>query len=190
MPLRRKEKIMMAKLKLTDVKRYLRDLDQKELVGIITELYKANKPVQDYFAVKINGEAVVKELYEKAAEEVNNEFFPTKGHGKLRLSVAQKAISDYKKLTGDAEGTTELMLYYVELGTEFTNTYGDIDLRFYNSLLSMYEKVVGACENEEQLYSRFSDRLYNVVENSEGTGWGYHEGLCDIYYSLGWLEEE
>lgn len=180
----------MAKLKVTDVKRYLKDLDHKELVGIITDLYKANKPVKDYFAVKINGEAAVEELYERAAEEVNNEFFPNNGHGKLRLSVAKKTISDYKKLTGDVEGTTGLMLYYVELGTEFTNTYGDIDLPFYNSMLTIYEKVVEACENDKQLYDLFSDRLYKIVKDSDGVGWGYHDGLCDIYYSLSWLEEE
>jgi len=29
------------------------------------------------------------------------------------------------------------MLHYVETGTEFTNTYGDIDEPFYNSLISM-----------------------------------------------------
>lgn len=180
----------MLKLKVADVKRYLKDLDNKELVGIITELFKANKPVQDYFAVKINGEAAIEELYARAAEAINNEFFPNRGHGKLRLSVAQKAISDYKKQTGDAEGTTGLMLYYVELGTEFTNTYGDIDLPFYNSMLSIWEKVVEACENDKQLYDLLSDRLYDVVDKSDGVGWGYHDGICDIYYSLSWLEEE
>ncbi|WP_235588510.1 DUF6155 family protein [Sporosarcina koreensis] len=165
-------------------------MEHKELVGIITELFKANKPVQDYFAVKINGEAAIEELYEKAAEEVTNEFFPTKGYVKLRLSVAKKTISEYKKITGDAEGATGLMLYYVELGTEFTNTYGDIDLPFYNSMLSMYEKVVEACEDDKHLYGLFSDRLFKVVEESDGVGWGYHDGLCNIYYSLGWLEED
>ncbi|WOV87504.1 DUF6155 family protein [Sporosarcina oncorhynchi] len=180
----------MAKLKVTDVKKYLKDLDEKELTAIIMELYKANKPVQDYFSIIIMGETAVQVLFEKAQVEIKNEFFPAKGHAKIRLSVAKKAISDFKKKTGDIVKTTDLMLYYVEIGTEFTNTYGDIDMAFYNSLLSVFEKVVEACEDDEQLYMEFTERLYDVVEESGGVGWGYHDGLSDLYYSLSWLEEE
>lgn len=180
----------MGKLKVTDVKKYLKGLDQKELTAMIMEFYKANKSVQDYFAIKILGETAVQELFEKAQVEINNEFFPAKGHGKMRLSVAKKAISDFKKQTGDIVKTTDLMLYYVEIGTEFTNTYGDIDMPFYNSLLSVFQKVVETCEEDEQLYTQFSKRLYDVVEESDGVGWGYHDGLEQLYYSLSWLEDE
>lgn len=76
------------------------------------------------------------------------------------------------------------MIYYVELGTEFTNTYGDVDLPFYNSLLSVFEKAVKACEGDEQLHVQFSERLFDVVEDSDRVGWGYHDGLTDLYYSL------
>ena len=34
------------------------------------------------------------------------------------------------------------MLYYVEMGVQFTNAYGDIDEAFYNSMESMYERAV------------------------------------------------
>lgn len=180
----------MMKLKVTDVKKYLKELNQKELTEVIMELYKANKPVQDYFTIKILGETAVQELFEKAQLEIKNEFFPAKGHGKMRLSVAKKAISDFKKQTGDIVKTTDLMLYYVEIGTEFTNTYGDIDMPFYNSLLSVFQKVVATCEEDEQLFTQFSQRLYDVVEGSDGVGWGYHDGLEHFYYSLSWLEEE
>ncbi|WP_249872386.1 DUF6155 family protein [Oceanobacillus saliphilus] len=179
-----------AKLKISDLKKELKGYDQKELIQLITDLYKLNEDVQDYLAVKMNREDTVSILYEKAQKEILNEFFPTKGFGKMRLAKAKKAITDFKKVTGDHENTISLMLYYVETGTEFTNAYGDIDGRFYDSMLSVYHNVIVECEKDRELFMKFRDRLYEVVAESEGIGWGYHHGLTDYYDSISWLEEE
>jgi hypothetical protein len=56
-----------------------------------------------------------------------------------RGSVARKAVSDYKKVSASKFGLADVMLYYVEMGVQFTNAYGDIDEAFYNSMESMYE---------------------------------------------------
>ncbi len=40
----------------------------------------------------------------------------------MRLSEAKNAISKFKKLANDELKTLDLMLYYVEVGTDFTNT--------------------------------------------------------------------
>jgi hypothetical protein len=108
----------------------------------------------------------------------------------MRLGEAKKEILNFKKLSMDELKTLDLMLFYVELGTEFTNSYGDIDAKFYNSMLSMYDKVVFECDKNEEFYNLFKDRLYSVVQKSEGIGWGYHDGLCEIYYSRDWLDDE
>ncbi|HHY74279.1 MAG TPA: hypothetical protein GX497_13855 [Bacillus bacterium] len=108
----------------------------------------------------------------------------------MRLSEARNAIANFKKITGDQLRTLDLMLFYVEVGTEFTNTYGDIDGKFYDSMVSMYNKVIIECDKDENLFKIFRDRLYAVVEESDGIGWGYHDDLCELYYSLEWLEDE
>ncbi|MBB4824716.1 hypothetical protein HNO89_001940 [Sporosarcina luteola] len=180
----------MNKLKISDLKKQLNELDKKELMNMIIEIHKNNKAVQDYFAVKFSGESAVADLFGQAQKEIQNEFFPDRGHGKLRLSVAKKAISDFKKTTGDEVRTADLMMFYVELGTRFTATYGDIDMPFYNSMLSMYEKVIDSCEKDHALYISLEERLYRVVDMSEGIGWGYHDELCEMYYSLSWLGDE
>src|SRR5690625_7650460 len=88
----------------------------------------------------------------------------------MRLAKAKKAISDFKKLTDDSGKVLDLMLFYVENGTEFTLTYGDIDERFYGSMESMYEKVVVACEKDEKLFNKFKDQLYTIVLETSGIG--------------------
>lgn len=63
------------------------------------------------------------------------------------------------------------MLFYVEMRTEFTSTYGDIDEKFYTSMLTMFDKVVDECEKSEELYSLLKDRLYSCIIMTEGIGW-------------------
>ncbi|KKB36281.1 DUF6155 family protein [Bacillus thermotolerans] len=182
----------MTKLKLTELKKELKTLEQKELIQLISELYKLNKDVQQYLSNKFIGEAAVIDLYEKTKKQISDQFFPDRGYGKLRLNEAKNAISSFKKLSGDPHRTLDLMLFYVEAGTEFSSMYGDIDSKFYDSMLSMYDKVVTACDKDETAFSQLKERLYAVVERSSGIEWGYyHDELCEIYYSMGWaLDDE
>jgi len=50
--------------------------------------------------------------------------------------------------------------------------------------------VIEECNKNEEHYKIFKDRLYGVIEDSSGIGWGYHEALCESYYALDWLEDE
>jgi hypothetical protein len=75
------------------------------------------------------------------------------------------------------------MIYFVECGNEFTLEYGDIDAKFYDSLLSMFSRAVEAVvklpESEQE---SFRKRLWELTESSNKIGWGYHDGLCEEYY--------
>lgn len=178
------------KLKVTELKKLLKEYEQKELIQLVVDLYKNNKEVQTYLSVRFIGEGSVNELFTEAKKKIENEFFPERGHGKLRLNVAKKAISDFKKLANDELKTIDLMLYYVEQGVEFTNAYGDIDANFYSSMETMYEKVTDICAREEEYHKIFADRLKKIVEDTYGIGWGFHDQLSYLYYEMGYEEEE
>lgn len=102
------------------------------------------------------------ELFKQAKKKVKNESFLDKGDGRLCLNEAKKAITDFKKLTGDEFKTAELMLYYVELGVEYTNSFGDIYESFYSSMETMYEKVLQICSQREEIFNALADRLKQV----------------------------
>ena len=180
----------MSKLTLSELKKELKQYDQKQLTQLVADLYKLNDDVKNYLGTRFKGEEAIAELFETAKKQINDEFFPERGFGKLRLSEAKNAISKFKKLSSDELKTLDLMLYYVEVGTEFTNTYGDIDEKFYGSMVSMYRKVVDVVSQDEKIYDIFADRLYEIVEESEGIGWGYHDALNNLYYSMEWSWEE
>lgn len=96
----------MVKLKITELKKELKQMENKELIGVISELYKKIPDVQHYLSTRFIGEDAVQSLYESAKKKIKDEFFPDRGFGK------------------------------------------------------------------------------------NGVGWGYHDELCDIYFSMGWDEEE
>lgn len=169
------------KLKVTQLKKQLKEYEQKELIQLITNLHKLSNDVQTYLSIRFLGEEAVVELFNQTKKKIENEFFPDKGFGKLRLNLAKTAISDFKKFTEDELKTADLMLYYVEQGVDFTKAYGDINESFYLSMETMYGKVTILCDKEEEFYRTFADRLEQVVIDTDGIGWGFHDQLSYLY---------
>ena len=173
--------IHMAKsgLSIGALKRYLKPRSREELVADIVDLFTRFDSVRDYYHTRLAPEddAVVIEKYKAV---IKNEFLPTRGVGQARLSVARKAVTEYRKVSRNKASLVDLMLYYVEIGVEFTNTYGDIDEAFYEGMGNMYKWAVELILNNEleELYER---RCRRIVENTTGIGWGFHDWLRDIY---------
>jgi hypothetical protein len=117
---------------------------------------------------------------EKYKSIIKHEFFPVRGFGRAQLSVARKAVSDYRKVSASKFGVADVMLYYVEAGVQFTNTYGDIDEAFYNSMESMYERAVKHIV-QHRMQGQFEERCRKIVADTSEIGWGFHDGLSYIY---------
>ena len=105
------------------------------------------------------------------------------GNEVLDIGSAEDAIERYSKAIDDVKGETELMVFFVECGNNFTLSYGDIDDDFYDSMLLMYEKAI---QNVTELSIKeqkvFKERLHEIVVSASGIGWGYHDGLREAYY--------
>jgi hypothetical protein len=172
--------------KIPDLKKMLKYHSQEDLVSMIVDCYKLNDQVKEYFYLKFDPEEAVKEIYEKCKKDITHEFFPERGFGGLNLAKAKKAISYFNKLNYDKLKTIDLMIYYVEIGVEFTNTYGDIGESFYNSMLSMYDKVTQQIIKElsDETYQFFKPRLSSIVDDTDGIGWGFHDDLVYMYSNI------
>jgi len=75
---------------------------------------------------------------------------------------------------------SELMLFYVEKGVNFTNDFGDIDEGFYSSLETTYE-VVLTLMKKESLPGKFADRTAKVVADTIDIGWHFHDNLFEMH---------
>jgi len=162
---------------LADLKKELRNLDKEKLVDLVADLYKKNKSVKELLDFYVNPNE--KELFLKYKDKVYEAFYPRRGD-RFKLSDGKKAISDFKKLEASKELLSELMLFYAETGVEFTNEFGDIDEPFYNSIASVYSSAL-TLMNKEGILDKFADRAKQIVDDTSGIGWGFHDELGDIY---------
>ena len=129
---------IMTNITSTQLKKYFADFSKEEMVKEVAELSRTFSEVGEFYQFKLieGGNA---ELLEKYKRIVEHEFFPSRGFGKARLSVARKGVMDFKRLSPDSHSIADIMIYYAEMGVKFTSEYGDIDEPFYNSMESMYE---------------------------------------------------
>jgi hypothetical protein len=129
-------------LSVTEVKNILKEKSREELLELLVESYKTIPLLKEYISVKYGSQDNIEKILEAYKDKIYNVFFPKNMKTQFKISDAKKAVNEFKKLCSSEELTIELMLYYVEMGIEFTNTYGDINEAFYNSVAAMYEAVV------------------------------------------------
>ena len=165
----------------SDVKSALANLDQKQLLALLSDLYRYSRDNQAFlrarFGIGVDPLAPYKETIEEC---MYPDVFKDKP---IQISKAKRAISSYTKAAGDPVGEAELMVFFVECGNRFTLEYGDIDEGFYDALNRMYQRSIKkVLRLPEEHRRKFQDRLKDIMESSSGIGWGYHDMLCDDYY--------
>jgi len=177
------------KLTTAKLKKQLQSLSQPDLIQLLVDTFKLSKQTEQFLTIQLLGEEAIEALFPVYEKKVKDEFFPDRGFGKLRLADAKKAIDEFEKITQSPKHTLELKLFYVEMGVEFTNAYGDIDARFYESILKMFASVIEMVNEEDgyDLFEEFEERIAAVVEKTEGIGWGFHENMQYIHEAIRWL---
>jgi len=182
---------MIKPMTITELKKELKNMEQSELIELISSLYKTNDKVKEIVNVKFNGEKYQEELLESYKEKMYAQFFPKNMRTIPSFKSAKAMISEFKSL-GNFEMLLDLMLYYVECGDEFTNEFGDIDSPFYDRLCSVYGQFIDQLNSKgtEDLYLKFKERIENLISSSSGIGWGYGDFINDKSYELNWIQEE
>lgn len=181
---------MPKKMTLTQLKKHLLALNQDEMVDLVCRLYKSSSDASNFICMEFDDSSYEAELFEETKKKIRNQFFPTRGMGRLSLSTAKKAISDFKKTSKNINSIIELQVYYVECCGEFTDTYGDINDSFYNSMESMFETVIKALNkaNSDELYGKYYPRLKAVVTLVKDFGWGLYDNLSYMLKELNYSE--
>ena len=165
--------------KVSDLKRYLSQCSETQLANEIVDLFKKIPAVQDYYQVKLDPQAA-DAVAEKYKTTIRREFATEYRPGPGRLSVARKAVMDFKKVAGSVDSVADMMLFYVEQGVAYTEAFGDIDEPFYNSMESMYQ-TAAQWTTKHGLTPVFLPRFQRLVSATAHIGWGFHDTLSDMY---------
>jgi hypothetical protein len=94
----------------TDLKRALADLDRDALLGLVHDLYAAGKENKAFLHTRFGlGNDVLKPCKATLSRWACPDVVHNQGYS---VAKAKKAISDYKKAVGHAEGLAELSVFY------------------------------------------------------------------------------
>ena len=163
-----------------DVRAVLNNADHNDLLKLIGDLYALRKENQDFLHARFLRDASALAPYKETIKHYISPAEPWKTP--VKISIARKAISDYRKAVGDPEGLAELMLFYVECGVNFTLEFGDIDEAFYTSVIRVFSdgmKMLNRCE--EDVVSRLLPRFEGAIHSTADMGWGFHDSLRDTF---------
>jgi len=166
----------------SDVKLAAVDLNKKQLLKLVADLYRLSKENQAFFHARFGVGDDPLAPYKKT---INECMCPDVYRNKpIQISKAKKAISNYSKAVGDPFGEIELMVFFVECGNKFTVDFGDIDEGFYDALNLMYQRAIQKVLSlPEEQRRDFKERLEKIMTSASGIGWGYYDMLSDDYYS-------
>jgi iron only hydrogenase large subunit-like protein len=117
-------------LSLSEVKNILKEQSKETLINLIIDSYKNIPQVKEYITAKYANQDTMEQIFEAYRIKVHDVFFPKSIRAQLKIGEARKAVNAFKKLYQDEKLSIDLMLYYVEMGVEFTNAYGDINESF------------------------------------------------------------
>jgi len=170
------------------IRQQIAEWSKPALLTLVKDLHDASPENRDFLRARFDAENTGGEALEKYRRKIIEQFFPQRGDGKLKLAESRKAIRDYRKATGNVAGTIDLMLTYVENGTEFTQQFGDINESYYNSLESVLNELARLlCGEGRELYPKFRDRLTRVEQLADHIGWGYGDYVRE---QVAMLEDE
>ena|SRR3989344_575316 len=146
--------LFVNKISITELKKHFINSNKEELLKEILGLFKNFSEVKEFYQSKLsnNGDS---ELSEKYKRIIKNEFFPMRGYGKARLSVARKAVMDFKKVSMGIHFVADVMIFYVEMAAKFVT--------------------------ENQIADSYNLRFKKMVEDTSGIGWGFLDELEEIY---------
>ncbi len=167
------------------LKPHLQRLDKDALVALLRDMYALNADNKIFLSTRFLA-ASPEELAEPYRKIIRQVFNPDRGHPSLQLGLARKALNDFKKACADPLQVIDFMLFYVEQGIICTNTYGDIDEPFYNSLHSVYHSAaeLAATTGAPDVIEQFRPRFLDIVRDTGNIGWGFHDALVETYEEI------
>ena len=168
----------------SDLKRRLADLDRPALLGLIQDLYAADRKNQLFLHARF---ALVEDMLGPYKAVISRWVFPdVMGKQDISVSKAKKAISDYKRAVGHPEGVAELTVFYCESCTDMLNFCSMDDEGYYDALIRMFGQALKAIEKvEPDQRKALVDRLERVRHEARNWGWGVSDAMDDLMGEYG-----
>ena len=166
-----------------EVKTRLETFDRKGLVSLVRDLYEASPANRRFLDSRlVPARHAIEEYRRLVADAIYPDPF-----SRRRISVrdAGAVITEYRRSTGDLAGTVDLMLTFVEAGTEQSVDLGYGDDDYFDALENKVKAIVKALDElPATVRATAVDRLIHVRDRAKNIGWGYGDALNDVVRRL------
>jgi hypothetical protein len=166
-----------------EVKARLEGLDRQGLVSLLGDLYHANEVNRRFMHARFAPGGPAIEEYRRL---VTDAIYPDP-FSKRRVSVrdAAAAILEYRRSTGDASGTVDLMLTFVEAGTEQAADLGYGDEAYFDALQVRLDDVAKQFDTlPTDVRANVRARLGRIQLRAHNIGWGFGDAVDDLLHAL------
>jgi hypothetical protein len=157
----------------------LKSLDKVVLLEIIMDLYKTNISVQEQleYYIKPDIEKVLK-AYKKKMEKI---FSPSRDCV-IKISDPQKLINAFMRLDPPPNSIADYLLFAVEEGIRYVDTYLDERYRLYEELGSILGNAIAVFE-DKNMQDKYKERVNAVIDSSEKLSFQLYDILLEYYIS-------
>jgi hypothetical protein len=83
------------------IRRRLNAQSKTSLLALVKDLYDASSSNRDFLHARAQAEVGDGTAVERYRHTIIEQFYPSRGFGKLKLAEARKAIRDYRRATGN-----------------------------------------------------------------------------------------
>ena len=160
-----------------DLKKYLTELNKRQLEEQVIELYEKFSAVKIYYDFVFNPKEET--LLKECKIKISNEYFPQKNSGKsrkpkMRRSVAQKYIKHFILLGVDPFVIGDVMLYSIEIAQTFSAEKMVKQELFYKSMLNSFEQAV-TFMIANGMVNEFKTRIVAIADETKHQDWFNNE---------------
>lgn len=167
----------------SEVKARLQTFDREGLVSLVADLYDASAANRRFLHSRLSpGSGTVEEYRRLVAGAIYPDPFSAR---RVSIRDAAAVITDYQRATGDPSGTVDLMLTFVEAGTEQAVDLGYGDDAYFNALEKRLGAIVKAFETlpaPERASARA--RLERIQARAKHIGWGLCDAVDEVVQAL------
>jgi hypothetical protein len=161
------------------IKERLETFDRAGLLSLLADLYRATAENRRFLESRLLKETGAIETYRRAVVEA---IYPDPlSRRPISVRAASATITQYRRATGDPVGTTDLMLSFVEAGTEQSVDLGYGDDGYLSALERKLDAIAAVFDdlppNDQAKALR---RLSRVRSRAHNIGWGYGDYVADV----------
>ena len=149
----------------------LAEFNRTNMLALVKDLYCASKDNQAFLHARFDlGTDALKPYKIRIDRWLSPDLLKNQNVSAFK---PKSVITDYQNAIGRPEGLAELMVFYCERASDFSNTSGFADEAYFKALLKMFEAALKiSITFQNDLRDALLDRLDDVRSVSHNLGYG------------------